>query len=103
MVIPPIGGIGAVAPSLPTTPAAPSSPAGGSGNGFGSVLSNAIDKLDQGQQQASAASEQLATGQATDISSVVSQVEEASLSLQLAVQVRNKTVDAYNELFGMQI
>ena len=31
------------------------------------------------------------------------QVEQASLSLQLAVQVRNKVVDAYNDLFRMQI
>ena len=30
-------------------------------------------------------------------------IEEASLSLQLAVQVRNKMVDAYQELFRMQV
>ena len=30
-------------------------------------------------------------------------VEQASLSLQLAVQVRNKVVDAYNDLFRMQV
>ena len=101
MALPPIGGVGSIASTLPS---APTSPGGGSsGKGFGSVLSGAIDKLDQSQQAASTASEQLATGQATDISSVVSQVEEASLSLQLAVQVRNKAVDAFNELFGMQI
>jgi flagellar hook-basal body complex protein FliE len=101
MALPPIGGVGSIAPTLP---AAPTSPGGeSSGKGFSSVLSGALEKLDQTQQAASTASEQLATGQATDISSVVSQVEEASLSLQLAVQVRNKAVDAYNELFGMQI
>jgi flagellar hook-basal body complex protein FliE len=31
------------------------------------------------------------------------EVEQASLSLQLAVQVRNKVVDAYQELLRMQI
>ena len=59
------------------------------------MLSGAIDKLDNLQQQASDASQQLATGQATDISQVTMQVENASLALQLAVEVRNKAVDAY--------
>ncbi len=31
------------------------------------------------------------------------EIERASLALQLAAQVRNKTVDAYQELFRMQV
>jgi flagellar hook-basal body complex protein FliE len=34
---------------------------------------------------------------------VVADVEKAALAMQLAVQVRNKAVDAYNELFRIQI
>ena len=34
---------------------------------------------------------------------VVMSVEKASLELQLAVQVRNKGVDAYQEIFRMQV
>ena len=46
----------------------------------------------------------LATGQATDITSVVADaVEQANLALQLAVQVRNKAVDAYQEIMRMQV
>ena len=30
-------------------------------------------------------------------------VERANLSMQLAVQVRNKAVDAYNQIFRMQV
>jgi flagellar hook-basal body complex protein FliE len=31
------------------------------------------------------------------------EVERANLAMQLAVQVRNKAVDAYHEIFRMQI
>lgn len=100
MAIPAIGAIAA-----PATPAAPSLPTGGGsgGNGFSHLLSNAIDKLETSQTQAASASQELATGQTNDISSVAMQVEEASMEMQLAVQVRNKMVDAYDTLFGMQI
>jgi len=73
--IPPIGG--AAAPSA--APAAPK--AGGSGSGFGDLLSGELGKLDNLQQQASTAAQQLATGQATDVSSVAMEVERASLAL----------------------
>jgi flagellar hook-basal body complex protein FliE len=93
--IPPIGG--AAAPS-----AAPAAPKAG-GSGFGDLLSGELGKLDNLQQQASTAAQQLATGQATDVSSVAMEVERASLALQLAAQVRNKAVEAYQELFRMQV
>ena len=48
-------------------------------------------------------SQALATGQATDVSAVVTAVEQAALAMQLAVQVRNKAVDAYQEIIRMQI
>ena len=73
------------------------------GDPFGQALSGALEKLDAGQQSASRASLDLATGKATDVSAVVTQVEKASLELQLATQVRNKLVDAYSELMRMQI
>jgi flagellar hook-basal body complex protein FliE len=99
--IPAVGGLNL--PSLTaTTPAsdAAASPASG---GFGKALAGAIDQLAATQNQASTHAQQLATGQAKDISSVVMSVEKASLELQLAVQVRNKGVEAYQELFRMQV
>jgi flagellar hook-basal body complex protein FliE len=104
MAVPAIGGIGGIGGiTPPAAPATGGTSAGGKGGGFGKALSGEIDKLDASQNQASTAAEQLATGKATDISTVAMQVEQASLSLQLAVQVRNKVVDAYNDLFRMQI
>jgi flagellar hook-basal body complex protein FliE len=96
----PIAGIGQVAGAAPSPPAAPGS---AGGTDFGGALENAVGKLASTQQQADTAAQSLATGTATDVSSVVAEVERASLSLQLAVQIRNKAVDAYNELFRMQV
>jgi flagellar hook-basal body complex protein FliE len=75
----------------------------GTGGGFGGALGNAIQKLDDSLQQATDSSNALATGQATDVTQVVNDVQRASLELQLATQVRNKAVDAYNDIFRMQI
>lgn len=75
----------------------------GSGGGFGSMLTSAISGLNDSQNTASSDSVALATGQASDVTSVVTDVEKANLEMQLAVQVRNKAVDAYEEIMRMQI
>jgi flagellar hook-basal body complex protein FliE len=77
---------------------------GSSGSGgFGSMLTNAISSLNQTQNTASSDSVALATGQASNVTQVVADVEKANLEMQLAVQVRNKAVDAYQEIMRMQI
>ncbi len=78
---------------------APGDPAGS----FGSVLTNAIGDLEKTQEAASAQATALATGQTNDLSSVITAVQEAQLSMQLASQVRNKAVEAYTEIFHTQI
>jgi flagellar hook-basal body complex protein FliE len=83
----------------PTKSAQPTDPAGG----FGSMLTNAIGDLEKTQEAAAAQSQALATGQTQDLSSVVTAVQEAQLSMQLASQVRNKAVEAYTEIFHTQI
>jgi flagellar hook-basal body complex protein FliE len=71
--------------------------------GFGSMLSDAVGQLQQTQEAAAQQAQALATGQTQDVSSVVAAVQEASLSMQLAAQVRNKAVEAYTEIFHTQI
>jgi len=87
-----LGGVGSVSGS-----------GSGGGGGFGSMLTDAISSLNDSQNTASSDSVALATGKATDVTSVVTDVEKANLEMQLAVQVRNKAVDAYEELMRMQI
>jgi flagellar hook-basal body complex protein FliE len=71
--------------------------------GFGKMLAEQIGNLNEMQASAGQQAQALATGQATDVTAVVMEVERASLSLQLATQIRNKTVDAYHEIFRMQV
>ena len=45
----------------------------------------------------------LATGEIEDISQVTIAAEKAAINLQLAIQVRNKALDAYQEIMRMQM
>ena len=73
------------------------------GGGFGSMLSNSISSLAETQTQAADAAQALATGQATDPTAVVMAVERAQLSMQLASQIRNKSVEAVQTIFATQV
>jgi flagellar hook-basal body complex protein FliE len=73
------------------------------GGGFGGALSNSLAKLDEMHASADSQVTALATGKTEDIAAVATEIERASLAMQLAVQVRNKTVDAYHELFRMPV
>lgn len=75
----------------------------GSGGGFGSALGDALKSLDESQATADQQTQALATGKATDMSSVVMAVEKASLEVQLATQVRSKTTEAFNSIMQMQV
>ena len=86
-------------PALDDTAPAPTA---GSGS-FGGLLGKAIENLDGTLAQATDQANALATGRATDVTAVVSDVERAQLELQMATQFRNKAVDAYNDIFRMQI
>ena len=55
------------------------------------------------QENASAASRALATGQASDPTAVVMAVERAQLSMQLASQIRSKVVEAAQDIFHTQV
>jgi len=74
-----------------------------SGSGFGGMLAKQIGQLDSLQHDASTASQQLATGQATDPSATVMTIERARLAMQLASQIRTKGVEALQEVFRTSV
>jgi flagellar hook-basal body complex protein FliE len=75
----------------------------GEGSGFGSMLADQLGKLEATQNEAADASQALATGQAADPEAVVMAVERARLSMQLASTLRNKAVEAVNDVFHTQV
>ena len=107
MMIPPIGigslgtSIGGLGTSLPSPNV--NAAAGGNGNSFGDALTNAIGSLETTQANATQASQQLATGQATDPTKAITAVENASLSMDFASGIRNQIDTAATTLFQTQV
>jgi len=73
------------------------------GSQFSSLLKSALDNLDQSQLDAEVAAAQLVTGQTEDLHTPLIAVEKASLTMGLAVNIRNKVLEAYHEVMRMQI
>ena len=70
---------------------------------FGGVLADKLGELNALQLDATQQAEALATGQASDPTSVVMAVEKARLSMQLASQIRVKATEAINDIFHTQV
>lgn len=72
-------------------------------NGFGQLLKTELDKVNTLQVKADRAAETYATGGDIQVHSVMIALEKAETSMQMAVQVRNKLVSAYQEISRMQL
>ncbi|ACB61332.1 MULTISPECIES: flagellar hook-basal body complex protein FliE [Exiguobacterium] len=95
MAIQPIQSMQMVLPSQSVAKTTPSD--------FSEVLSQAMNGLNDAQQASSQARVDLATGKTTDLHNIMIKTEEASLSMQLAIEVRNKGIEAYQEMMRMQL
>ena len=94
------GGVGPIVPPKP--PAGPSAGGEVEGRSFADFLDEKIGEVDRLQQSADQAIQDLATGQEQDINKVVTAVEKANLAFQMMVQIRNKLVDAYQEIMRIR-
>ena len=70
---------------------------------FEMALKNALKEVNQTQVEGYKAMEGLATGDIKNIQEAVQKIEEAELSLKLALEVKNKALSAYKEVMRMQI
>ena len=84
-------------------PAIPRPIGGQSDKSFGELLKDAVDQVNQLQGQADKLAEQLASGNLKDVHQVMVAMEKASLALQLTIQVRNKAIEAYQEIMRTQV
>jgi flagellar hook-basal body complex protein FliE len=96
-----VGSVGSVGSSV-TQGVTPDVAAAGQG-GFGGTLTDAISSLEQTQATATTSAQALATGQLSDPTAAVTAVENASLSMDLAAQLRDKLVAAENTIFQTQV
>ena len=69
---------------------------------FMKTLSSAMDQVGQLQSEADGKVAQLLSGNGQDVHSAMIAVEKASLAFAMMVQVRNKIVQAYQQVSGMQ-
>lgn len=92
-----LGKLGQASPLQPSTAI---TPAGGS---FESTLGNLVSGVAAKQAAASDAVAGLATGAGVPLHQAVIAMEEASVSFQLMVEVRNKLLESYQELMRMQV
>ena len=91
------------ADALVAAPAAPSVGPGATFQSFSDLLGQAADAINGTQAAADTAATQLITGQSTDIHSVMIAAEKAKVTFDMAVQVRDKLLDGYNELMHTQV
>lgn len=71
--------------------------------GFGKILKEAINKVNSAQVEAQQMAKEFALGNDVELHQVIIATEKASLALQLTMQIRNKAIDAYQEIMRMQI
>lgn len=70
---------------------------------FGETLRSVFERMNQMQNDSAELARQFAAGETDDLVRVVTAAEEASITLQMAVQVRNKVIEAYQEIMRMQV
>ncbi len=73
------------------------------GPSFGDTLQEAIGKVNTMQKTADKKMQAMATGEETNISEVMIAAEKADIALKLMMSVRNKVIDAYQEVMKMQV
>lgn len=73
------------------------------GETFAQMLDRALSQVERDLKTADEMAVKLATGEINDIAQVMIASERANLSLGLTIQVRNKVIEAYQEIMRMQI
>ena len=100
MPIPAIGALSGITATPAVTPASASDGTGGAA--FGNALTGAVDNLQQLQGTSDKLAIQAVTGNLDDIHNATLASTRAQVTLELVAGVRNKAVDAFNEIMRMQ-
>lgn len=102
MSIDAIGAIGGFAPVAPVGITGTTATASSSGSDFAAQLGQGLERVQSMQHHADDLAVQAATGSLTNVHDYMIASTEAALATQLTVAVRNKAVEAFNEIMRMQ-
>ncbi|MEQ1871624.1 MAG: flagellar hook-basal body complex protein FliE [Vicinamibacterales bacterium] len=89
-------------PSISPSTGSPSTSAPAGAGGFGEALTKMINAVEQSGDSANTAVEQMLSGTG-EVHDAMIALQRAELSLQLTVQVRNKLVQAYQDIMRMPV
>ncbi len=94
-----------LAPSLPSVPTPPSLGVASTGSpgSFQDFLVNSIQEVNSAQNQADQAVESLFTGGEVNPAEVLTAVKKADLAFRMLMQIRNKLVQAYEEVKNIRV
>ena len=105
MSIEPIGAIGGFAPLSPVAGLTSTDIAAAgstSGPDFGALISDGLEKVQALQNRSDGLAVEAATGRLQDVHEYLIAANEAGLAVQLTVALRNKAVEAFNEIMRLQ-
>jgi flagellar hook-basal body complex protein FliE len=97
-----IAGVAPVKPALPVDPTAGTAAVAAPNNDFASMLSQGLQSVQSSTANADNLAVQVANGSLQDPAQYTMAATEASLGLSLTMAIRNKAVDAFQEIMRMQ-
>ena len=80
-----------------------SSQPAGQGGDFSKVLMDSINEVNRLQAEAADATNRFATGQATNVAEVMLAVQKADIAYSMLMEIKNKLMDAYQEIQQMRV
>jgi flagellar hook-basal body complex protein FliE len=91
----PVGSPGGILPKLGAGPV--------DSTGFGDLLRRAVGQVNQLQKAADTATQEFSVGHTQDVASTLIAIEKANLGFQLTLQIRNKLLEAYQEIMRTSV
>jgi len=94
-----------VAPTVATPTTGPTGPQGtpGIGSSFGELVVDGLERMEAVQDRSDKLAVQAATGDLASMHQYTIAATEAAATTQLTVAVRNKAIEAFNEIMRMQV
>ena len=75
----------------------------GGNESFSKTLERFVSDVNSLQNQADVSIEKLATGEISDVHQVMKAVEEANVAMEFMLEIRNKIIEAYQEIMRMPV